>query len=265
MAFKLLDGATAIGASRAVLVGKKITDHTNEAELVSLAVTAISAATVILQGATRQKKFTPSGGRPIPESETGPITNPTLAIGSTAEQWKTGTFTYRIADTNYTKTTVAAGAAFSAAHVVSASKYGVILCYINSSGTVSTKVPLATQAYTTAAAAHTAADAYDAIHRTSDLCYIGRILIAADAGDWTAITDDLTDGSDLTTATFLSETSSFYDLATCEFDADQITAHRAMWHCVNKNAKWVRHYLSVLTGTGEVNSWYDPAIGASDF
>lgn len=250
MAFKLLDAATAIGASRAIRVGRDVTDHTIDVSFSSLAATKISALTVKLQGASKND-----------DAATGVITNPTLAIGSTAEQWKTGTFYYRIANTNYSKATVAAGAAFSAAHVVSGSKYGVILCYINSAGTVSSKVPLATQAYTTAAAAHTAADAYDLIHRTADLCYIGRILIAADAGGWTGNTDDLTDGSDLTTATFISATSNFYDLDELVFTPDQITAQRAMRHTAGKNVRFVRLFVSALTGTGSIDGYYTPAQG----
>ena len=246
MAFKLLDGVTAIGASPSIKVGKNVVDHTCDVEFTSLAATAISALTVVLQGASTNK-----------HALTGPITNPTLAVGSTAEQWKTGTFYYMINGTSYTKATVAAGVAFSAAHAVTAELYGVILCYINAAGAVSTKVPLATQAYTTAALAHTAADAYHLANYTSDLCYIGRILINAESGnDWNANTDDMTDGSDLTTATFLSEHITFMDLGTNAFSAAEITAQRAMWHVTAKNVKYVRLYVSALTGTGEIDGWY---------
>lgn len=251
MAFKLLDAATAVGAGRAIKVGKGVIDHTCEVQFTSLAATAISALTVVLQGASTNV-----------HDLTGPITNPTLAIGSTAEQWKTGTFSYRINGTNYTKTTVAAGAAFSAAHAVTAEKYGVVLCYINAAGTVSTKAVAATQAYDTAAAAHTAADAYHLANYTSDLCYIGRILINAESGnDWNGNTDDMTNGSDLTTATFLSEPITFFDLDTHAFSAAEITAQRAMWHVTDKNVRFVRMFVSALTGTGEVDGWYTPAVG----
>lgn len=249
MAFKLLDGVSAIGASPTIKVGKNVIDHTCDVEFSSLAASAISALTVVLQGASTNR-----------HSLTGPITNPTLAVGSTAEQWKTGTFYYMINGTSYTKATVAAGVAFSAAHAVTAEKYGVVLCFINSAGAVSTKVVSATQAYDTAAAAHAAADTYQAAQTTSDLCYIGRILINAESGnDWNANTDDLTNGSDLTTATYLSETITFSDLATNAFSAGEITAHRAMWHVTAKNVKYVRMFVSALTGTGEINGWYTPA------
>lgn len=248
MPFKLLDGVTAIGASRSVRIGNRIKDHTCDVVFTSLAATKISALTVVLQGATKND-----------HDLTGPITSPALAIGSTPEQWKTGTFYYKINGTSYTKATVAAGVAFSAAHVVTATKYGVILCYINSSGTVSTKVVSSTQAYDTAAEAHTAADTYHAANYTSDLCYIGRILINADSGDWTGNTDDMTNASDLTTATFLSEPIQFMDLSTNAFSAGEITAQRAMWHTTDKHAKYVRLFVSALTGTGEIDGWYTPA------
>ncbi len=251
MAFRLLDGATAIGTGYSIKVGKGVTDHTCDVKFTSLAATAISALTVVLQGASTNE-----------HNLTGPITNPTLAIGSTAEQWKTGTFYYRINGTNYTKATVAAGVAFSAAHVVTAELYGVILCYINSAGAVSTKVPLATQAYTTAALAHAAADTYHLANYTSDLCYIGRILINAESGnDWNGNTDDMTNGSDLTTATFLSEPITFMDIGTNAFSAGEITAQRAMWHVTDKNVRFVRLFVSALTGTGEIDGWYTPSGG----
>ena len=249
MAFKLLDGATAIGASPSIKVGRGVIDHTCDVKFTSLAAAAISALTVVLQGASTNE-----------HDLTGPITNPTLAIGSTAEQWKTGTFYYRIAGTNYTKATVAAGVAFSDAHAVTAEKYGVVLCYINAAGAVSTKVVSATQAYDSAALAHAAADAYQAAQVTSDLCYIGRILINAEAGnDWNANTDDMTDASDLTTATFLSEPITFMDLGTNAFAAGEITAQRAMWHVTDKSVKYVRMFVSALTGTGGIDGWYTPA------
>lgn len=247
MSFKLLSGATAIGASPSIKVGKVI-NHTCDVKFTSLAATPISALTVTLQGASTNE-----------HDLTGPITNPTLAIGSTAEQWKTGTFYYRINGTNYTKATVAAGVAFTAAHAVTAEKFGVILCYINSAGAVSTKAVAATQAYNTAALAHAAADAYHLATYTSDLCYIGRILINAEVGnDWNGNTDDLTDASDLTTATFLSETPSFVDIGTNAFSAAEITAQRAMWHITDKSVKYVRMYVSALTGTGTIDGWYTP-------
>jgi hypothetical protein len=245
MSFKLLNNITAIGAGPSVKVGSRVIDHTCDVKFTSLGAAKISALTVVLQGASTKE-----------HDLTGPITNPTLAIGSDTAHWKTGTFSFRINGTNYTKTTVAAGVHASAAHVVAASKFGVILCYINAAGAVSTKVPLATQSYNDAAAAHTAADAYHLANYTSDLCYIGRILIANNAGDWNANTEAYTDGADLTTATFLSDTPSFMDIGTNAFSAGEITAQRAMWHVTDKGVKYVRMFVSALTGVGTIDGWY---------
>lgn len=244
MSFKLLDKATAIGASNSVKLARGITDHTVDIFLESLAATKISAATVVLQGSSTNA-----------DADTGVITTSALAIGSTAEKFSNSLFYYRINKTNYSKAVNAAGSTFSAAHVISASKWGAINIYINAAGDWVTRVPLATQAYDTAAEAH---DAADLIELTSDLCYVGRILINNNTGDWTANTDDLTDASDITTATFLSQTSSFYDLSTYALAAGDITAQRAMFHVTDKHVDYARVFLSALTGTGEITVRYTP-------
>jgi hypothetical protein len=126
-----------------------------------------------------------------------------LALSATATRYKTTlTAIYSIGGPFYSKVaTDHSDLEFSAAHVVSATKFGVILVQITAAGVLSTKVPSATQAYNTAALALAALPAADALNVA-----LGYIAIAADAGDWTANTDDMTDGSDLTTATFVNAT-----------------------------------------------------------
>jgi hypothetical protein len=123
-----------------------------------------------------------------------------LAIDATATKFKliTNTVTYYVGGTAYTKAPATA-ILFSAAHVVSASKFGVVLVQVDTAGVVTTKVPLATQAYTTAALALAALPAPDAGNVA-----LGYIAIAAGVGAWTANTSDLTNGSGLTTATFVN-------------------------------------------------------------
>ena len=90
---------------------------------------------------------------------------------------------------------------FTANHVVTASKYGSILVQITPAGVISTKVTGATQ--TTAMAYDTAAAAIAAVPTaTAGNVAIGYILVNNNAGTWTANTDDLTDASDVTSATF---------------------------------------------------------------
>lgn len=125
-----------------------------------------------------------------------------LAIDATPEKFKT---TNR-AVIRYNGETIGKAATtaltFTAAHPVTASKFGVVLVQMTPAGVISTKIPGATQttamAYATAAAALAALPAAD----TGNVA-LGYIAIANNAGDWTANTDDLTDGSDVTTATFV--------------------------------------------------------------
>lgn len=127
----------------------------------------------------------------------------TLVIDAVAEKFKTTTIAvYTVAGQLKTKAATTA-LVFTAGHVVTASKFGIILVQINAAGTISTKVPGATQAYNSAPLALAALPAPDAGNVA-----LGYIAIANNAGDWTANTDDLTDGSDLTTATFVDATPS---------------------------------------------------------
>jgi len=129
------------------------------------------------------------------------LVNGKLAIDATAEKFKTAVpSVVRINDVVYTKAATTA-LVFTANHVVNASKFGIILVQQNAAGTISTKVPLTPQLYNTAPLALAALPSAD----TGNVA-IGYIAIANNTGDWTANTDDLTDGSDLTTATFVDGT-----------------------------------------------------------
>ncbi len=122
----------------------------------------------------------------------------TLAIHGTPEDFQTTTTAYyTIAGAQYTKA-AAVVTSFTAAHVINANTFGVILVQINAAGTISTKVPLATQLYASAALALAALPDPDAGNVA-----LGYIAIANNAGTWTANTDDLTNASDVTTAAFV--------------------------------------------------------------
>lgn len=247
MSFLLLNKATAIKASPAVrLRGKGVVDHTVEVILASRAAAKISAATVILQGSMTGE-----------DKDTGIVVTPALAIDSTAERFANGAFYYLINGTTYYKAADSAGNQFTAAHAVTAEKYGAINVFIDTAGTWITRAPSALQAYNTAEEAHDAADLI--MTPMAAECYCGRILINAKAGvQWDANTDDMTDGSDLTTATFLSAGSSFYDLSTHALSAAEITAQRAMFHVGSTHVDFARVFLSALTGTGEITVRYTP-------
>ena len=120
-----------------------------------------------------------------------------LAIDATPEKFKTTqTAAFLINGVSHVKA-AAIEQVFSAAHVITASKFGVILVQINAAGTISTKVPASPQAYDDAPTALAALPAVDAGNVA-----LGYIAIENNAGDWTANTDDLTDASDVTTAAF---------------------------------------------------------------
>jgi hypothetical protein len=136
----------------------------------------------------------------------------TLTIDAVPEKFKTTTVLYwKRNGIQFTKAATTA-LAFTAAHPVTASKFGIILVQITDAGVVSTKIPGATQtttmAYNSAALALAALPAVDTGNTA-----IGYIAIAADSGGWTAITDDLTNASDLTTATFVDVAAATFPAA----------------------------------------------------
>lgn len=121
-----------------------------------------------------------------------------LAIDAVPEKFKliTNTVIFTV-DGVFKSKAPATAIAFSAAHVITANKWGAILVQIAANGTVSTKVAAATQAYASEAEALAALPDADA-SRTK----LGYIMINNNAVDWTAQTDDMTNASDVTTATF---------------------------------------------------------------
>lgn len=126
-----------------------------------------------------------------------------LVVTTNTAKFKTAqVMVYTINGINYTKAATD-DLVFTAAHVITASKFGIFQIQINAAGTISTKVPGATQAYNDAATALAALPAVDAGNVS-----IGYLAIENNAGDWTANTDDLvaSGGADQTTAAFTDAT-----------------------------------------------------------
>jgi hypothetical protein len=120
-----------------------------------------------------------------------------LAIDAAPEKFKTTQVSaFLINGVSHTKVATTA-LTFSAAHVISLSKFGVILIQINAAGTISTKVPGSPQAYNDAPTALAALPSPDAGNIS-----LGYIAIENNGVEWTANTDDLTNASDVTTAAF---------------------------------------------------------------
>lgn len=112
---------------------------------------------------------------------------------------------YRIGGVAYQKAATT-GISFTAAHVITTELFGIILIQIDATGAISTKVPAATP--TTAMEFASAALAIAALpDADAGNVALGYILIeATDGGNWTANTDDMTDDSDVVTATFVDAT-----------------------------------------------------------
>lgn len=138
------------------------------------------------------------------------LVNPAgLTIDAAPEKFKTTLTALAIMGGAVVTKAAATAIVFSAAHPVTASKFGVILVQMDASGTVTTKITGATQttamAYNSAALALAALPAPDA-----NKIPLGYIAIAAKAALWTANTDDMTNGSDLTTATFVDSAAASF-------------------------------------------------------
>lgn len=143
----------------------------------------------------------------LPDTTSRILSSAGLALDTgEKEDFKCATFTYVIRGVKYTKT-AATGIDFTAAHVCAASKYLAILVAINAAGTISTRVPLVDgRSQTASQGFDTANEAIAALPNAAvDTVRIGYILIANNAGAWTANTDDMDAGVDVTTATFHSD------------------------------------------------------------
>lgn len=121
-----------------------------------------------------------------------------ITVHSTPEQLALALSRYIVGGRVFEKA-AATAITFTAAHVITALKFGIILLSVNNAGTVSSKVPLATQAYATAGEALAALPVVD-----TDKVAIGYLLIENNAVDWTANTDDLTAASDIQAITIVT-------------------------------------------------------------
>jgi hypothetical protein len=201
----------------------------------------VTAAKIMIQGSPDN-----SG------ADDGAVTNPAIAIGSTPTQVANGLFYYRIGGVNYSKAAVAAGSAFSAAHTITASKFGAIKIYIDAAGTISSKVNRDVQ--TDPLASDTVLDAINAangITPDAGTIEIGMVVIQNNGTLWTANTNNLTNGGDVTEAAFYSTTSSFTEVDEYTLTASDITEQKGTFYLSEDlPTKYVRLFLSEVTGEG---------------
>lgn len=246
-----LNGLEALGTSQAIKVPNRVVQHTFEAWFTHNAVESgkITACVIKLQASLRDS------GKTGVVTDTGPV----MAEGSNTARIATAAFTYRIDDINYNKAADTVGAAFSFVHVVTANKFGVINVYVDTAGALFTLSAQLGQDQTVALSAASAAAAItsaEAIPVPANYCYIGNIIIEADAGNWVAQTDDLS--TDLTSATFIQDSIPYITIDTKTFNAADLARQRTMFTLSNTYPGYMRMFLSALTGTGKVYCQHVP-------
>ena len=242
---KLMAAQSAVGATDYIRVPKETRVITVRAQIRSRAATKISVVDLVWEGS-----------HVLSNGDTGLISNPLLVVGTTAENVRNYPFAYRIAGVNYTKAAVAAGTVLSAVHEIDDEKWGGFKVYIDATGAVTTKQPGATQvvaqAYATAALAQTA---IDGVVPEAGVAEMGRVLISMVAhggSGWTGKTDDMTNASDVTTATFTDALPQADYVDSYQFDPSDLSSQSATWNIENTGERYGRLWLRTLTGTGDV-------------
>lgn len=131
----------------------------------------------------------------------GLLAHGTLAVDATPEDFKTTT--RHVVRVNGEPIGIAAAAvtSFTAAHTVTAAKFGAILIQRTHLGVISTKVVASPQAYNDAPAALAALPAPDA-----GKFALGSFVIGAGVADWVGNTSDMTAASDLASITITDAT-----------------------------------------------------------
>lgn len=202
-------------------------------------------------------------GLATPVNGDGAVIPAGLGEGSTPADGKVafGAFPFRIGGVNKNKATDAVGMAFTAVHKVAISKFGAIAININAAGTINTQINSAAQ--TDTLAHDTALFALQKVQSPAflpptDYVRIGYILIANDGDLWEANTNDLTDGGDVTTATFIDITSSYHEIAEYDLTVDDVAKGEGTFFLSEKlKNKYFRLFYPAITGDVEITSEAD--------
>lgn len=245
---KLMDGFAAVGATNTINVPKearKIGVRMQVTDNESNPAGGITAVSLVWQGLNTSVLI---------GTDSGLLTSPGMAEASSSTDSKVafGAFGYRIDGANYTIAASTGGSAITAFGTIALSKFGGFLVQINAAGTVSMKAPSAAQSYATDALAAVAVNALEA---DGGNVKMGKVLIENDGTEWTAGTDDLNPGSDVTQAAFDDEPLGALDIDSYQFGVGDLTNKAAWWTIDNKGERHGRLYLKTLTGTGTVDAW----------
>lgn len=239
--------------------------HVIDYELVPAGVTKVSALTIQLQGAVNPSSVA-SGVSDSPDGD-GVFTpgGADLQEGSTPADGKIafGDFSCLIDGNVVNVDADAVGVVFSAVHKVALDKFGAINIYVDVNSNVVSRIRdggAQTDELTHPSARIAMTEARDASLFTpaADEILIGTILIGADGTQWVANTDDLTNASDLDTATFFNELSPFNLLDSHALSGDEI-AHQRGTYNIDKNVYAPYMRLAIVSLTG------DAIVAVQDF
>lgn len=181
----------------------------------------------------------------------------------TPEDFAISGFDFVIDGVRYTKA-AAESISFTANHVCALDKYLAILICIDAAGAVSTRVPLISGRSQTASQGYdTPDDAIAALPNPfAGTLAVGYILVGADAGAWTANTDDLVPGSDLESVRFVG----FTTLQKVAFSMWEATTQNDLWPVVQATFAANQNKVYALPGnTAPVRGFQDLALATFVF
>lgn len=244
MSFLMHNQSTAIGASRPIRSNHRIQDHAIEVILTGTS-GDITACTVALQGGNSNR-------------ETCVSTPAVLAVGVTEEYVANSAFYYQIKGTNYTIAANTNGTSIETIdgnaidQTMAAGVYGGVVVVANTSGELKFITPdgAATGAQTTTSMVD-CNTSLDGIYIPEDYCYVGRVIVP-DIGGATF------NATAMTTSDFIDAYCPYYTLESHVLTEDEISAQRAYFTVSGKHAKYIRTYISALTGIGNVTVKYNP-------
>jgi len=209
-----------------------------------------------IQGSPDDDRSGVISGLTTPVAGDGAIIPAGLTVGSTDTRFAFGAIPFRIGGVNKNKAADAVGVVFDDTHKVAASKFGAIAINIKADGTLNTQINSAAQDDTLSFD-----DAVSALLNIqhpdflppADFIRIGYILIANDAGLWTANSDDLVDGVDVTTATFIDITSSYREVDEYVFNSnDTLVGKGTFFLDAFRKNNYIRLFASEITGGVEL-------------
>jgi len=248
MSFLMHNESTVVGASRPIRSNHSAQDHAVEVILVGTS-GDLTACTVALQGGNTK-------------TETCVSTPAVMAVGTSATNVANAAFYYQINGTNYTISANTVGTTIEDLNdvfiqqTISAGCYGGVVAVANTDSELRFLTPngstTGAQTYATIAECNAS---LDAIQIPVNCCYVGKVVVPDEGGGSTLGT------TAMTTSDFIDAYCPYYTLDSHVLTEAEIAAQRAYYMVEAKHAKYMRTYISTLTGTGKVTVKYSPIAG----